>query len=435
MKQISFVDAVYAGERKKTRREAFLDEMERVAPWTALLKVIEPFYPVAGNGRRPYPLAMMLREHLMQNWFALSNLWMARRRLLALTGFPCIDRRVGTFATLVLFGALSGAGGGSATPLDCVSLAASDAARQRCSAKAGDFVTVTLSELRPTQPSLGYDELDYTLGRYQLGMDTINKRFDDWCEANGQEAALAAGPSATIKDATTFTCKVALGAETKATIDVMKTAVIGPRGVPFLTDGHHTLTSFYETPDGGATVKVRVRILGNLSDYNDEEFWAEMEKRQWTWLRDTDDKRIMPAELPSDLGRAKFANDRYRGVLYFGRDIGYQQLADNAVFQEFYWGRWLRAQPTIKLTNYNTAELGSYLALIKDITKAQTAMADGDIVSDGKTAKELGKLANWNAGAAETAGEFGKLSKAYTESKPGKIAYALKYKKLTGMPQ
>jgi len=73
MKQISFADAEYAGKRKKTRREVFLEEMERVVPWKALLKVIEPFYPVAGNGRRPYPLATMLRVHLMQNWFALSD--------------------------------------------------------------------------------------------------------------------------------------------------------------------------------------------------------------------------------------------------------------------------------------------------------------------------------------------------------------------------
>jgi len=73
MKQISFADAEYAGKRKKTRREVFLDEMEQVVPWKALLKVIEPFYPMAGNGRRPYPLATMLRVHLMQNWFALSD--------------------------------------------------------------------------------------------------------------------------------------------------------------------------------------------------------------------------------------------------------------------------------------------------------------------------------------------------------------------------
>src|SRR6187399_2361853 len=34
---------------------------------------MEPHYPDAGRGRRPYPLASMLRVHLMQNWFALSD--------------------------------------------------------------------------------------------------------------------------------------------------------------------------------------------------------------------------------------------------------------------------------------------------------------------------------------------------------------------------
>ena len=41
-----------------------------VVPWKALLKVIEPRYPLAGRGRRPYPLQAMLRVHLR---FALSD--------------------------------------------------------------------------------------------------------------------------------------------------------------------------------------------------------------------------------------------------------------------------------------------------------------------------------------------------------------------------
>jgi IS5 family transposase len=44
-----------------------------VVPWKALLSLIEPHYPAAGRGRRPYPLESMLRVHLMQNWFALSD--------------------------------------------------------------------------------------------------------------------------------------------------------------------------------------------------------------------------------------------------------------------------------------------------------------------------------------------------------------------------
>ena len=67
MNQISFADAEQAGKRTKTRREAFLCEMEQVVPWKAMLKVIEPHYPVAGRGRRPYPMESMLRVHLMQN--------------------------------------------------------------------------------------------------------------------------------------------------------------------------------------------------------------------------------------------------------------------------------------------------------------------------------------------------------------------------------
>lgn len=71
--QLSFGDAEYAGKRKRTKRELFLGEMDQVVPWKALLGVISPFYPIAGNGRRPYPLATMLRVHLMQNGFGLSD--------------------------------------------------------------------------------------------------------------------------------------------------------------------------------------------------------------------------------------------------------------------------------------------------------------------------------------------------------------------------
>jgi transposase, IS5 family len=73
MRQISFGDSEYLAKKKKTRREIFLGEMEQVVPWARLLEIIEPHYPVAGRGRQPYPLQTMLRVHLMQNWFGLSD--------------------------------------------------------------------------------------------------------------------------------------------------------------------------------------------------------------------------------------------------------------------------------------------------------------------------------------------------------------------------
>jgi IS5 family transposase len=73
MSQMSFGDAEYNRKKKRTRREEFLAEMDQVVPWDSLLALIEPFYPVAGRGRHPYPIATMLRVHLMQNWFGLSD--------------------------------------------------------------------------------------------------------------------------------------------------------------------------------------------------------------------------------------------------------------------------------------------------------------------------------------------------------------------------
>jgi IS5 family transposase len=72
--QLSFGDAEHGGKRKKTRREIFLAEMERVVPWDALLALVAPPYPKLGQrGRQPYPLATMLRIHFLQQWYALSD--------------------------------------------------------------------------------------------------------------------------------------------------------------------------------------------------------------------------------------------------------------------------------------------------------------------------------------------------------------------------
>lgn len=54
MSQMSFSDFEYAGKRKQTRRERFLAEMEQVVPWSGLVALIEPHYPKAGGGRKPY---------------------------------------------------------------------------------------------------------------------------------------------------------------------------------------------------------------------------------------------------------------------------------------------------------------------------------------------------------------------------------------------
>src|SRR6266853_1544475 len=58
---------------KKTRREAFLEEMEQVVPWRELCALIEPHYPKPGNGRPPVGVERMLRMYFLQQWFNLSD--------------------------------------------------------------------------------------------------------------------------------------------------------------------------------------------------------------------------------------------------------------------------------------------------------------------------------------------------------------------------
>ena len=58
---------------KKTRKREFLEQMDQVVPWAALVELIAPYYPEGRNGRPPFSLETMLRIHFMQQWFTLSD--------------------------------------------------------------------------------------------------------------------------------------------------------------------------------------------------------------------------------------------------------------------------------------------------------------------------------------------------------------------------
>src|SRR4029077_4371091 len=75
MDQLSFATLDYAAKKKRTKRDVFLAEMAAVVPWVAVEAVIEPHYPKAGpnGGRRPFPLAVMLRIYCLQQWYNLSD--------------------------------------------------------------------------------------------------------------------------------------------------------------------------------------------------------------------------------------------------------------------------------------------------------------------------------------------------------------------------
>ncbi len=73
MEQATFSELEHDAKKRRTRRELFLEKMDGLIPWAALESRIEPFYPKAGRGRRPYPLRTMLRVHCVQLFYDLSD--------------------------------------------------------------------------------------------------------------------------------------------------------------------------------------------------------------------------------------------------------------------------------------------------------------------------------------------------------------------------
>ena len=73
MEQSTFAELEHDSKKRRTRREVFLEKMDALIPWNRLEARIEPFYPKAGRGRRPYPLGAMLRVHCVQLFYNLSD--------------------------------------------------------------------------------------------------------------------------------------------------------------------------------------------------------------------------------------------------------------------------------------------------------------------------------------------------------------------------
>ena len=74
MRQTTLSDTGFDKYSKKTRKERFLDDMDKIIPWKELTEAIEPFYPKPkGAGRRPIGIERILRIHFLQHWFNLSD--------------------------------------------------------------------------------------------------------------------------------------------------------------------------------------------------------------------------------------------------------------------------------------------------------------------------------------------------------------------------
>jgi len=73
MKQMSLATTGFELVTKRTRKREFLDEMNLVIPWRELVGLVTPHAPAGKSGRPPFDTEVMLRIHLLQQFFGHSD--------------------------------------------------------------------------------------------------------------------------------------------------------------------------------------------------------------------------------------------------------------------------------------------------------------------------------------------------------------------------
>lgn len=58
----------------KTKKKAFLEQIDRIIPWKKWIGIIKPYYYSGERGNKPFELELMLRIHMLQNLYDLSDM-------------------------------------------------------------------------------------------------------------------------------------------------------------------------------------------------------------------------------------------------------------------------------------------------------------------------------------------------------------------------
>ncbi len=110
-----------------------------------------------------------------------------------------------------------------------------------------------------------------------------------------------------------------------------------------------------------------------------------------------------------------FADDPYRSLMYFARDVSWDKPAQPVPFLEFYWAKQLKPQLPLAQFDLNTEH--GYLNAIETASQRILAEQSLDIGGSGLSAKAMGQFDHFDAK------KFKKLSKQNS-----KLSYMLGYK-------
>ena len=63
-----------AFQSAKTNKKQFLEKMDSLIPWQDWVSIISPIYYEGKVGQKPYPIELMLRIHILQNFYDLADM-------------------------------------------------------------------------------------------------------------------------------------------------------------------------------------------------------------------------------------------------------------------------------------------------------------------------------------------------------------------------
>ncbi len=207
--------------------------------------------------------------------------------------------------------------------------------------------TINVSQIRPTQPAIGDDEVKIKVAKLRLDRQAL---FESFCQDIGAKGIKKFDDSSSLSRPDSFTCLAAQGTEVKK----LKSAVIGPDHHIYLTDGHHTIST-YRALANDQDFPFSVRITNNFSHLPSmAAFWEIMQQQHLAWLKDPQGKTISPDQLPLQVSMQAMQNDPYRSVVYFLRGIAYDKPEHAPPFLEFYLGSWLRSEQPVTAQQLST---------------------------------------------------------------------------------